>query len=116
MYKKIVLVEVCEHHRSARAPSLLSSLRKRMAGGRRAQREEFECILEIANVIAKKDPKGLPALVKLIGRAAQGRAMSTVLRHPQDEGDCSYDEETVLFDTSAPLTPDGRSLDDLKRE
>lgn len=116
MKEDIVLVEVCESKRAIRTHSLLSKLRKRVAGGRRAQREEFECILEVANTIAKKDPKALPALVKLIGRAAQARAMTTVLRHPQDVGGCSYDDEKVLFDTSAPLTRSGLSLDDLKRE
>jgi hypothetical protein len=112
----IAVIEAGESRRAARAPSLLSLLRKRVAGGRRAQREEFECILEIAGVIAKKDPKALPALVKLIGRAAQARAMTTVLRHPQDAEDCEYEEDRVLFDTRAPITPDESCLEDLKRK
>jgi len=116
MSEKVVLIKVSESRRGTRAPSLLSLLRKRVAGGRRAQREEFECILEIAGVIAKKDPKGLTALVKLIGRATQTRAMTAVLRHPQDAEDCEYEEDKVLFDTRAPITPDGRCLENLKRK
>jgi hypothetical protein len=116
MKDSVVVVEVVGSLRKRRAPSLLSRLRKRVAGGRRAQREEFECILEIARDVAKRDPKALPALVKLVGRAAQARAMTTVLRYPQDEADCEYEDDKVLFDTSAPLTPDGRSLRRLLRE
>lgn len=110
------MVEVCESRRSTRNISLLSRLRKRVVGGRRAQREEFECILEIAHIIARKDSKALPALIKLIGRRAQARAMDTVLRHPQDAKNCHYDDRTVLFDTSAPLTAAGLSFNDLKRK
>lgn len=80
MKEDVVLVEVCEPGRKPRVPSVLSRPRKRVAGGRRAQREEFECILEIARSIAKRDPKALPALVKLVGRAAQARAMNGVGR------------------------------------
>jgi hypothetical protein len=116
MEADIVLVEVCESRLTRRIPSLLSRLRKRVAGGRRAQREEFQRILEIANIIAKKDPKALPALIKLVGRHAQARAMDTVLRHPQDAEDCEYDDRTVLFNPSAPLTAAGLSLNKLKRK
>lgn len=116
MKKDIRLIEVSTSRRTRRLPSLLLRLRKRVRGGRRAQREQFECILDIAKSIAKLDPEALPALVKLIGREAQGRAMTTVLRHPQDAENCDYDEETVLFNSHIPLTANGRSLDDLLRE
>lgn len=114
--KDVILVKVSKSSRTRRAPTLLSHLRRRVKGGRRAQREEFEFILDIAKFIAKRDPKVLPALVKLVGREAQARAMTTVLRHPQDAKSCSYDEQKVLFDTYVPITSDGHSLNTLMRE
>lgn len=114
--KDVILVKESKFRRARRPPSLLSQLRRRVKDGRRAQQEEFECILDVARGIAERDPKALPALVKLVGREAQARAMTTVLHHPQDAKSCSYDEWKVLFDTSAPLTKDGRSLNKLMRE
>jgi hypothetical protein len=113
MREEAVVIEV---DKPRRAPSRLSLLRKRVVGGRRAQREEFASIMEIARIIARKDPEALPALIKMIGRPAQARVMTKVLRHDQDAEDCEYEERNALFDTTAPITPDGRSLEDLKRE
>lgn len=111
------LIEVIEtNSEPQRATSLLSKIRKQLRGGRRAQREEFGCMLEIAHDTARQDPLGLPLLVKLIGRVAQARAMTELLRHRQDAADCDYDPQTVLFNTGVSLTKDGRSLGDLKRE
>ena len=111
------LIEVIETNgERQRATSLLSKIRKQLRGGRRAQREEFGCILEIARDTARHDPLPLPLLVKLIGRVAQARAMTEVLRHPQDTTDCEYEPQTVLFNPLASLTEDGRSLNDLKRK
>jgi len=110
-----VVIEVGKSRRGRRAPSRLSLLRKRVAGGRRAQREEFARIIEIAQITARKDPKALPALIKLIGRSSQARVMNKVLRHEQDTETCYYEVRNALFDTTAPITPDGRSLEDLKR-
>lgn len=115
MKEEVVVIEMSKSRRRRRVPSRLSVLRKRVAGGRRAQREEFASIMEIAHVIARKDPKTLPALVKLIGRSSQARVMNEVLRHEQDAETCHYEERNALFDTTAPITPDGRSLEDLKR-
>jgi hypothetical protein len=116
MKEEVVVIEVGTSRRARRTPSRLSLLRKRVAGGQRAQREEFACIMEIAQIIARKDPKALPALIKLIGRTSQARVMNKVLRHDQDAEDCWYEERNALFDTTAPITPDGRSLEDLKRK
>jgi hypothetical protein len=116
MKEGVVVIEVGKSRRVRRAPSRLSVLRRRVAGGQRAQREEFESIMEIAQVIARKDPKALPALIKLVGRSSQARVMSKVLRHDQDAEDCEYEERNALFDPFAPITPDGRSLEDLKRK
>jgi hypothetical protein len=116
MKEEVTVIEVCKSRLAPRVPSRLSILRKRVAGGQRAQREEFASIMEIAQIIAKKDPKALPALIKLIGRSSQARVMNKVLRHDQDAEDCEYEERNALFDTSAPITPDGRSLEDLKRK
>lgn len=115
MRKEVVVIEVSKSRRAHQVPSRLSTLRKRVAGGRRAQREEFASIMEIAHVIARKDPKALPALIKLIGRTSQARVMNKVLRHDQDAEDCEYEERNALFDPFAPITPGGRSLEDLKR-
>lgn len=46
MKEDVELVEVCAPGRKPRVPSLLSPLHKHVGGGRRAQWEEFECILE----------------------------------------------------------------------
>jgi hypothetical protein len=115
MKEDVVVIEVENSRRTRRAPSRLSLLRKRVAGGRRAQREEFASVMEIARIIARKDPRALPALVKLIGRSSQSRVMNKVLRHDQDAEDCEYEERNALFDPFAPITPDGRGLEDLKR-
>ena len=115
MKEDVEVVEVSESRRAPRPPSRLSVLRKRVSGGRRAQREEFASIMEIARIIARKDPEALPALIKLIGRSSQAHVMNKVLRHDQDDEDCEYEERNALFDPFAPITPDGRSLEDLKR-
>lgn len=99
-----------------RPPSRLTRLRRQLQCGRRGQREEFQRIMEVAHGIAEWDPAALPAFVKLVGRAAQARAMTELLRHAQDEGDCDYDSDEVLFSASAPLTADGRNFKTLKRE
>lgn len=116
MKKGIIVIDVSKSRRGRHTPSYLSLLRKRVAGGQRVQREEFASIMEIARIIAKRDPKALPALIKLIGRSSQARVMNKVLRHDQDVEDCEYEERQALFDPSAPITPDGRSLQDLKRK
>lgn len=115
MGREIIVVEVGESGRAKRVGSLLSRLRRRVRGGRQAQREEFEAVLEIANNITETDPAALPALVKLIGRGAQARAMTGVLRQPEDKV-CRYRPEKVLFPTLTPITADRRSLNDLKLE
>lgn len=69
MRDEVVVLEVCNSRHHKRIPSRLTKLRKQLSGGRRAQREEFECILEIANSIAKQDPQALLALIRLIGRS-----------------------------------------------
>src|SRR5215213_4423358 len=107
MPEDVEVIEVCASRHRPRISSRLTKLRKQLTGGRRAQREEFECILEIANDIAEQDPHALPALIRLIGRSAQARAITTVLRHPQDAADCGYDYGEVLFDISKPLTAKG---------
>jgi hypothetical protein len=112
----VEVIVVSESRRAPRPPSRLSVLRKRVTGGQRAQREEFASIMEIARIVARKDPQALPALIKLIGRSSQARVMNKVLRHEQDAEDCEYEERNALFDPSAPITPDGRSLEDLKRK
>lgn len=116
MKEDVVVIEVGKSRRGQRVPSRLSVLRRCVTGGRRAQREEFASIMEIAQIIARKDPKALHALIKLIGRSSQARVMNKVLRHDQDVEDCEYEERNGLFDTLAPITPDGRRLEDLKRE
>lgn len=116
MKEEVAIIDVGKSRRAPRAPSRLSFLRKRVSGGLRAQREEFANIMEIAQVIARKDPKALPALIKLIGRSSQARVMNKVLRHDQDAETCHYEERNALFDTTVPITPDGRSLEDLKRK
>jgi hypothetical protein len=116
MKEDVVVIEVSKPRRARRPPSRLSVLRKCVAGGRPAQREEFASIMEIARIIARKDPKALPALIKLIGRSSQARVMNKVLRHDQDAEHCGYEERNALFNTTAPITPDGRSLEDLKRK
>ncbi|HEX8843471.1 MAG TPA: DUF6710 family protein [Pyrinomonadaceae bacterium] len=112
---EIIVVEVGASGRARRIGSLLSRLRNRVRGGRQAQREEFESIIGLAKNIAKTDPAALPALVKLIGRGAQARAMTGVLRRPDDKV-FHYLPEKVLFDIFAPITADGHRLDDLKRK
>ena len=116
MPEDVEVIEVCASRHRPRISSRLTKLRKKLTGGRRAQREEFECIMEIANDITEQDPHALPALIRLIGRSAQARAITTVLRHPQDAADCGYDYGEVLFDISKPLTAKGLRFDDLKRE
>jgi len=112
----VKVIVVSKSRRAPRPLSRLSALRRRAAGGQRAQREEFESIMEIARIIARKDPQSLPALIKLIGRSSQARVMNKVLRYEQDAEDCEYEERNALFDPFAPITPDGRRLDDLKRK
>ena len=114
MKEDVEVILMSESQGAPRPPSRLSVLRKRVAGGRRAQREEFASIMEIAQIIARKDPQALPALIKLVGRSSQARVMNKVLRHEQDAEDCEYEERNALFDPFAPITPNGRSLEDLK--
>jgi hypothetical protein len=114
MEEAIVTVTEVEAGQKERVPSHLSSLRKRLAGGRRLQREEFENILHIARIMARQDPQALPLLLRLVGRVAQIRGMARVVREKGPEVN-DYDD-TALFDHGATLTRDGRRLDDLKRE
>jgi hypothetical protein len=114
MKEPIVSVIEVEDGQKERVPSHLSTLRKRVSGGRRLQREEFENILRIAQIMARQDPKALPLLLRLVGRAAQFRAMGRVVRG--NEPDALDYDEAALFDHGAELTKDGRRLGDLKRE
>jgi hypothetical protein len=115
MSEEVILLEVSESRRPERVPSHLSRLRKRLSGGRRAQREEFNSILEIAGILAKQDPKALPLLVRLIGRSVQARVMTHVLRQPDSSG-FSCENDSMMFSSLIELTRDGRRLDELKRE
>lgn len=69
-----------------------------------------------ARQAAAADPRSLPSLINLFGRAAQSRAFTEVLRYGQDAAACDYIPEEVLFVPYAPLTADGRCFDDLRRE
>jgi hypothetical protein len=109
----VTVVEVTDA-RKERIASHLSRLRKSVSGGRRLQREQFENILEIARLMARQDPKSLPLLLRLFGRAAQTRAMANVIRERESDS-LDYDE-AALFDHRAQLTKNGKRLDDLKRE
>lgn len=111
-----VIVVVEEGRSRRRRTSNLTRLRKRLRGGRRAQREEFAQIMEAARQAAAEDPLSLPSLIRLFGRAAQARAFTEVLRHAQDRGDCNFDPEDVMFSLYEPLAPDGRRFVDLRRE
>lgn len=109
----VIVMEVGED-RKRRIPSHLSKMRESVSGGRRLQGNQFENILEIARLMARQDPKSLPLLLRLFGRAAQTRAMANVVRERED--DPSDYDEAVFFDHGARLTKSGRRLNDLKRE
>src|SRR5581483_7448050 len=116
-YSCEVVVEVVSS-RSSRRPteSRLTRLRKRVRGGRTAQREEFDHIMDAARQAAATDPRSLPSLINLFGRAAQSRAFTEVLRYEQDAATCDYMPEEVLFAPYTPLTADGQCFEDLRRE
>ena len=113
--REIEVIEVSTSNKRERIQSHLTRLRKRVLRGSAGQREEFESILQIARTLAKQDPKALPQLAKMIGRSSQARAMTRVLRQPEESvEDCNH--RSMLFDPRTPLTKDGRHLDDLKRK
>lgn len=115
MREEVEVIEVSSPNHRERVKSHLTLLRNRLTRGRDGQREEFDSILQIARILAKQDPNALPLLANLIGRSSQARAMNRVLRQTEESvEDCDYD--SMLFDTRAPLTRDGRRLDDLKLE
>lgn len=115
MRKMVAVIEVSEKARRKRIPSHLTRLRKRLLGGRPAQREEFDSILETGRILAKRDPKALPLLLRLVGRPTQARTLTRVLRSREDSDD-GCDSDSVLFSSSVPLTRNGRRLNDLKFE
>jgi len=107
--------EVSTSNKRKRSQSHLTRLRKRVVKGTAGQQNEFESILQIARILAEQDPKALPQLAKMIGRSSQARTITRVLRQFEESvEDCNYN--SMLFDTRAPLTKDGRHLDDLKRK
>jgi len=110
----VTVIEVSRSARRDQATSHLTRLRKRVLGGRTAQRKEFDNILEVARITAKRDPKALASLLRLIGRTTQSRVMTNVLRH-EDSVVLSCEPESTMFSSLAPLTRDARRLDDLKR-
>lgn len=108
---KPVIIELGPIERKRpRAVSLLARPRKRLKGGKQAQREEFECILEYARNAANQDPLILLSLVRMIGRVVQAKSITEVLRHPQDKADCDFEPRSLLFDTTVPLTADEYSF------
>ncbi len=115
MEEPVVTVIEVESSQKERVPSHLSALRKRVSGGRRLQREEFANILDLARIMARRDAQALPLLIRLLGRAAQIRAMGRVVREKKMES-YDYDSDHALFHYGAELTRNGQRLDDLKRE
>lgn len=114
MQEIVTVIEVSNSDRRDRVASHLTRLRKQVSGGRSAQRKEFDNILEIARITAKRDPKALPSLLRLIGRTTQSRVITNVLRH-EDSVVLSCEPESMMFSDLVPLTRDGRRLDDLKQ-
>ncbi len=109
-----VVTEITKLRRST--PSVLAQYRRRVRGGRKAQREDFALLIAYARELHKHTPEALPGLAKMLGRAVQARAMTRLLWNKEAgiPKDCQPD--TVLFDPFLPLTRGGWSLDNLKRE
>lgn len=97
------------------ATSRLSQLRNAVRGGRAAQQDEFNRILEIAHNIAKKEPAALQGLIRLLGYSVKARAMTAVLRTPGDITNCMVTPDDCLFSPTLPVSPGGLSLEDLKQ-
>jgi hypothetical protein len=79
----------------------------------RSYKRRLAAFLELAGEVAAQEPRALVDLARLVGRPIQAAAMVRVLSIRGDSGVQAVEPDTLFFDTTTPVTPDGRSLNDL---